>query len=104
MLRTAQGKTRPQDWRNHAERGIYVDINTAAFGLSQDSHFIAFVEGENRSIHLKGLKAVYESTEDGYRVYLRRKVDRETDRNGVPLCAATARKNAWHLSWSGFQW
>ncbi len=90
-LRMVMGKTNPHrtNWVLYTPGGVYTDIDTSAAGFSTTPQYFTSLTGELRHNLARGATSIYESTAQGFRVYVRRR----------GLTPEKAQEWGWSISW-----
>ena len=110
MANVKQGLTNIDDWKNYPDElpadepstpsgkftGIFIDVNTSAAKFKNTPHYLVSLLGTSSMWDVTGINAVYKSTPEGFRVYLR-----WAGRNG--LRKDDAKANNWVIQWTGLE-
>ena len=89
------GQTSPGNtaWQQYGA-GIYVDVATSGCGFGATPIYATSLGGSSAHWLATGATAIYQPTQNGFRVYVRRA-------DGVSLTTAQANGWNWHINWTG---
>ncbi|NEO47469.1 MAG: hypothetical protein F6K55_26450 [Moorea sp. SIO4A3] len=93
--KTPEGSTSWQPYVGGIE-GIYVDVDTSACGFQSTPIYLVNMHGNSFNWEATGGSSPYDSTNQGFRIYVRF----PSDRDGRPnLTPDFANSKGWHIQW-----
>lgn len=93
-----QGQTNVTDWKENVigGGGIYVEIDTSFAEFNDTPHYIATLEGNTHHWDASGINAIYNSSKNRFRIYLKWIYKQEEE-----LTVAKAIEYGWYVKWTG---
>lgn len=87
----ASGQTPPGNtkWIQYSKNGIYVDVDTSWAGFTEIPVYVSSISGRTRHWVARGASSIYQSTPNGFRVYI----------NYPNITPGKANSWHWHMHW-----